>query len=139
MIEFKLINGKEGYEITKDIRKEYLKTGEMDEHDCGAVHIAGFERGKIICSGRMYCKDNIRCVIDNVIVDNENRKQYVGDTILRALEDKAVQMARAVIEVRPDEASRAFFAAEGYAGEDKMVKDLTAVRGCRGCGGGSIK
>lgn len=137
MITFKIKTGIDGYNMTSALREEYLNTGAVDEHDADAIHIAGYENGKVICVGRMYTTGSIRCVIDNVIVDNDNRMQYVGDTVMRALEDKAVQIMRAFIDVQPTENSRAFFKAEGYVGADKMSKDLTKVRGCRGCKGGS--
>lgn len=139
MIIFKLKNGLEGYEMTKDIRSEYLGTGSTDRYDDFAVHIAGFEKGKVICSGRMYSVSSTKCMIDNVIVDNNNRLQYVGDTVLRALEDKAVQMMKAFIGVMPTVASKGFFEAEGYEGDEEMIKNLTKVRGCRGCERGDKK
>ena len=135
MIEFKLITGIEGYELTKDIRDTYLNSGKKDEFDPEAIHIAGFEKGKIICSGRMYSINATTNVIDNVIVDEDNRLQYIGDTILRALEDKAVQLMKTYIEVTPTDSSRPFFSAEGYEGDVKMKKNLAVIRGCKGCGG----
>ena len=133
MITFKLRNGLEGYNMTKELRERYLNTGAKDLHDEEAIHIAGYENDKVICAGRMYTVSNIKCIIDNVIVDDDNRKQYVGDTILRALEDKAVQLARAIIGVIPTGDSKGFFEAEGYMGEGELIKDLTVIRGCRGC------
>ncbi len=138
MITFKLKEGLEGFEMTRALRKEYLST-EADEREACAIHIAGYENGKVICAGRMYAVSSIKCIIDNVIVEESNRLQYVGDTILRALEDKAVQMMRAFIGVIPTEESRQFFLAEGYSGDDEMIKDLTKVRSCRGCKGGVAK
>lgn len=139
MITFKMKTGLEGYEMTKDIREKYLGTGNVDEHDTNALHIAGYENGIVICSGRLYARDNISCIIDNVTVDEDNRMQYVGDTVLRALEDRAVGMMKAIVRITPTEESRGFFEAEGYIGKDEMKKDLTKVRGCRGCGGGAKK
>lgn len=139
MITFKMKTGLEGYEMTKDIRQKYLGTGTADSHDEAALHIAGYENGIVICSGRLYSRDNISCVIDNVTVDEDNRLQYVGDTVLRALEDKAVGMIKAIVRITPNEESRKFFEAEGYIGADEMKKDLTKVRGCRGCSGGAKK
>lgn len=136
MIIFKFKEGLEGYEMTRSLRSEYLNTDAEDIHDATAIHIAGYENDRVICSGRMYTEDSIRCRIDNVIVDKSNRLQYVGDTVLRALEDKAVQLMRAFITVTPTAGSRPFFLAEGYIGDGDMVKDLTKVRGCRGCTGG---
>ena len=136
MITFKLIKGDAGYEATKELREKYLSTGEKDSYDDIALHIAGYENGKVICSGRMYEKDSISNIIDNVTVDEFNRLQYVGDTVLRAFEDKAVQMMKAFIYVNTTEDSKAFFEAEGYLGDGVRRKDLTKVRGCKGCSGG---
>lgn len=133
MIVFKIKEGIDGYNMTADFRGEYLKTRDEDNMDINALHIAGYEKEKIICVGRMYIKDEKTCIIDNVAVDEENRRQYVADTILRAFEDRAVQLMRAFIEVKPTPESREFFVHEGYVGEDVMKKDLTKVRGCRGC------
>ncbi len=133
MITFKIRNGLLGYDMTCELRERYLNTGKEDIKDGEAIHIAGYEDGKVICAGRMYIVDNIKCIIDNVIVDDDNRMQYVGDTILRALEDKAVQLAHAIIGVVPIGNSRGFFEAEGYIGEDEMIKDLTVIRGCKAC------
>ena len=139
MITFKMKTGLEGYEMTRAIREKYLSKGNADVHDTDALHIAGYENGTVICSGRLYARDNISCIIDNVTVDEDNRMQYVGDTVLRTLEDRAVGMMKAIVRITPTEESRGFFEAEGYIGKDEMKKDLTKVRGCRGCGGGAKK
>ncbi len=133
MIVFKIKEGLEGFNMTRDFRGQYLNTYDEDGVDSASYHIAGFENDKIICVGRMYIKDKKTCVIDNVAVDEENQRQYVGDTILRAFEDRAVQLMRSFIEVEPTDNSREFFTHEGYVGDSVMKKDLTKVRGCRGC------
>lgn len=139
MITFKMKTGLKGYEMTRALREKYLKTGSADLHDAEALHIAGYENGIVICSGRLYSLDSISCTIDNVTVDEDNRMQYVGDTVMRALEDRAVGMMKAIVRITPTDESRGFFEAEGYIGTDGMKKDLTKVRGCRGCGGGIKK
>lgn len=133
MIIFKVKEGLEGYFMTRDFRKSYLNTFDEDQMDSVSHHIAGFENDKIICVGRMYVKNQTTCVIDNLAVDEENRRQYVGDTILRAFEDRAVQLMRSFIEVEPTDNSREFFLSEGYVGDKIMRRDLTKVRGCRSC------
>lgn len=138
MIIFKIREGTDGYEMTKEFRRKYFNTAAPDAHDASALHIAGFENGRVICSGRMYEQDSMRFIIDKLSVEPENRRQYVGDTILRALEDKAVQLMHAFITVFPTPDSRDFFLHEGYSGSDSMTKDLTKVRPCRGCGGGAV-
>lgn len=133
MIVFKIKEGLEGYNMTRDFRKEYLDTFSKDSKDSIAYHVAGFEGEKIICTGRMYIKDERTCVVDNLAVDEENRKVYVGDTVLKIFEDRAVSFMRSFVEVTPTESSREFFVHEGYVGDEVMKKDLTKVRGCRGC------
>lgn len=135
MITFKIKEGTKGFRLAESFRAEYPKVGDADLHDAHAIHIVGYEAGRVICCGRMYEADNVRFIIDKVIVEQKNRMQYVGDTILRALEDKAVQLMHSFITVFPTESSREFFLHEGYSGDDSMTKDLTKVRPCRGCGG----
>ena len=68
---------------------------------------------------------------------------YVADTMLRALEDKAVSMISSQIFVDAPKNTFEFFIHEGYVDENldyikdevlfkKLKKDLTKVRGCRG-------
>ena len=131
MIIFKIKEGIDGYHMTKDFRGKYLDTQSEDALDSVSYHIAGFENDKIICVGRMYIKDRKTCVIDNVAVNEENRRQYVGDTILRAFEDRAVQLMRSFVEITPTPDSKEFFSREGYSGDSVMKKDLTKIRGCK--------
>ena len=77
-------------------------------------------------------------------VRKEDRLQYVGDTMIRAFEDRAVSEVGAVIYIDAPENSWEFFEHEDYiqCGEiysndgikyRKMKRDLTKIRKCRGC------
>ena len=116
---------------------------EYDEHDADAFHIIGREEGIVMCYGRMYKIADYTFSIDKVCVNKIDRKQYVGDTILRALEDRAVGEIGSMIYVKAPKNAVEFFEHEGYVGIDneyeedgitylRMKKDLTKVRGCRG-------
>lgn len=148
MIKFKLIHGLEGYEHTKDFRKKILcdEMGFIDgleEIDKDAIHMHGRENDEVICCARLHkIADYVYC-IDKVAVSPKDRRQYVGDTMIRALEDKAVSLVGALISVVVPENAWEFFEHEDYVtvGDifiengvkyKKMKRDLTKVRRCRG-------
>lgn len=148
MIKFKIIFGEEGYFQSKDFRNEVL-SGEMnypenkDDFDEKAYHIIGRENDVVMCYGRLYETSKYTFSIDKVCVNKEDRMQYVGDTILRALEDRAVSLIGAIINIKAPKDAWEFFLHEDYhdVGEEfiedgvtykMMKKDLTKVRGCRG-------
>lgn len=148
MIKFKYVYGEEGYEQSKEFRKTILHDEmnykeEKDSHDADAIHFIGREEGVIICYGRMYRIAEYTFCIDKVCVNKADRMQYVGDTVLRALEDRAVSEIGTTITIKATKDSFEFFEHEGYfdVGEEfledgiiykKMKKDLTKVRGCKG-------
>lgn len=142
MIKFKLIEGVEGYEFCKDFRS-MIFNDTFDEIDKNAIHMHGKENGEVICCARLYKKSDYVFCIDKVAVREEDRRQYVGDTMIRALEDKAVSLVGALISVDVPENAVEFFKHEDYieAGNEfvengikyiKMKRDLTKIRGCRG-------
>lgn len=149
MLEFKLIYGLDGYRLGRSVREEVFirEQGfsyDYDEFDDTAWHIIGFDQDKPIAAARLLAKADGIFVIGRVAVIKGYRKQYIGDTLLRALEDKAVQLKGHTIEIGAQERSVGFYLKEGYEkcgeiyyDEDcphyPMTKDLTCVR--RKCGG----
>lgn len=141
MLEFKLIKGIDGYNAVKNIRNEIFSKAHglsenTDEHDSSAWHIACYDNDKVVASARLYEKEQGIFSIGYVAVSDEYRKQYIGDTLLRALEDKAVQLMGYMIEVDALESAVGFWEKEGYEKcESKlfpdgkiryeMIKDLT--------------
>jgi len=143
MIKFKLIEGLEGYEFCKDFRKEMFENDILEEIDKNAIHMYGTENGEVICCARLHKIGDYVFTIDKVAVIPKDRKQYVGDTMIRALEDKAVSLIGALISVNVPENAWEFFEHEEYVpvGDifvdngvkyKKMKRDLTKIRGCRG-------
>ena len=148
MIKFKFVPGEEGYLQSKEFRKEILLNEmkyneDKDEYDNQAIHIIGRENDIVMCYGRLYKTGDYVFSIDKVCVNKEDRMQYVGDTIMRALEDRAVGEIAVFITTVVPEPAWEFFTHEGYEkdGDEflengisylKMTKDLTKIRGCRG-------
>lgn len=148
MIRFKLIKGINGYNLCAHFRKSILSdevglSDCFDSHDENAFHIIGKENDEIICCARLYKTGNYLFCIDKMAVRKQDRLQYVGDTMIRALEDRAVTEMGAVIMTQVPQNAWEFFSREDYAavGEDytengviykNMKRDLTKIRGCRG-------
>lgn len=150
MLQFKLIAGRPGYLLAKGIREavfmeEQGYAFDYDEKDETAWHIVGWDGDTVIAAGRLFrVRDNV-FAIGRLAVKQEYRGQYVGDTLMRALEDKAVQLGAAFIELYAQEHAVGFYRKQGYEpiselithdGEPhmRMRRDLSKIRGCRGCG-----
>ena len=148
MIKFKILKGTDGSTACRDFRKAILSDecrllDEPDGNDEKAFHIIGVENGEIICCGRLYKTGDYVYCIDKTAVRACERKQYVGDTVIRALEDRAVSEMGAIIMTSVPQNAWQFFEHEGYlpVGEEytengilykTMKRDLTKIRGCRG-------
>ena len=149
MIKFRIIYGEEGYKEGANFRDSVLSEemgfpGGSDAYDDTAFHIAGRENGEVMCYGRMYKTADYTFSVDKMAVRKEDRMQYVGDTMLRAFEDRAVTEIGALIFAEAPENAWEFFLHEEYSpvGEEyekdgvrykKFKRDLTKIRGCRGC------
>lgn len=148
MIKFKIIKGEDGYQQGKNFRHEILNAemgfaDQFEECDKNAFHIVGRENDMVMCYARLYKTGDYVFCIDKMAVKKEDRKQYVADTMIRALEDKAVSEIGAIILTNVPENAWEFFEHEDYFQvgdiyEDngvkykKMKRDLTKIRGCRG-------
>ena len=149
MITFKIIKGAQGYKQAAEFRHSILTyecgfADSYDKYDDIAFHIVGYESGNIISYARLYKIRDYCFAIDKMAVRKEDRLQYVGDTMIRAFEDRAVSEVGAVIYIDAPENSWEFFEHEDYiqCGEiysndgikyRKMKRDLTKIRKCRGC------
>jgi predicted GNAT family N-acyltransferase len=149
MFEFKLIYGMDGYEHARSVREKVFMdeqgfSFDADELDSISWHIIGYDKGKIIAAARMYQKDGGVFSIGRVAVDAEYRGQYIGDTLMRALEDKTVQLKGYAVEIGAQEGAVGFYEKEGYEKTGKtyavegikhceMIKDLSKVKKRCGC------
>lgn len=141
MLQFKLKQCADGYALTKPLREEVFMSEQgfsydEDEHDAAAWHIAGYDGDVLIAAARLYEIAGGIFSIGRVAVKKDYRRQYIGDTLLRALEDKAVQLKGYMIEISAQIPAVPFYEKEGYEksggeyDEDgalhiKMIKDLT--------------
>ncbi len=149
MLQFKLIENRPGYELAKGIREEVFMREQgypfdYDEKDETAWHIIGWDGDTVIAAGRLFHIHDAVYAIGRLAVKKEYRGQYVGDTVMRALEDKAVRLGAAFVELYAQEHAIGFYQKQGYApigdlciydGEPhmQMRKDLSKISGCRGC------
>ncbi len=142
MIKFKLVYGVEGYELCKNFRKSIFSDS-FEDTDKDAIHMYGWKNDEVICCARLHKTGDYVFCIDKVAVADGDRKQYIGDTMIRALEDRAVSLVGALICTNVPEDAWEFFEHEEYTSvgdvyvEDgikykKMKRDLTKIRGCRG-------
>ena len=151
MLEFKLLYGIDGYNVTRPLREDVFMreqgfSYDEDEKDKISWHVAGFDKGRLVAAARMYEAERGVCSIGRVAVAADCRGEKIGDTLLRILEDKAVKLMAAFTEVDAQESAAGFYEKEGYemtGGEDfqegvrhfKMIKDLSKpYRRCQKCG-----
>ncbi len=136
MLRFKLIQGDDGFSKTNAFQKNIFEKEmniqiEKDEEDSVAWHIIGYDGDIEIAAARISKKSEGIFSIDRVCVKKEYRLQYVGDTVLRALEDKAVQLKGYLIEIEAFGEALEFFKKEGYNEDGRkdnsvlMFKDLS--------------
>lgn len=141
MLEFKLIYGNDGYTAAKSIREEVFISEQgfsldYDEKDLVSWHVCGIDNGNTIAAARLFEKSRGIFTIGRVAVKKEYRGQYIGDTLMRILEDKAVALSGHTIELSANENAVDFYEKQGYekSGESyfeehvrhiAMIKDLT--------------
>ncbi len=131
MLEFKLIYGLDGYEAAKGIRQKVFCTEQQipfdkDENDENAWHIVGYDKDRLIAAARLYQIGEGIFKIGRVCVDKDYRKMYIGDTLLRTLEDKAVNLKGWLIKISSQECSVGFYEKEGYkkVGDSYLEADM---------------
>lgn len=128
MLRFQMIEGMDGYLAAKPLCDEvFCPEQPMDEWDQTAWQLVGYDEDKLIGCARMYKIREGVFQIDRVAVKREYRKAYVGDTLLKVLEDRAVGFCAYQTVVSADPENVGFFEKEGYVpnGEGVLVKDLT--------------
>ncbi len=143
MLEFKQIFGHEGYLASKPLREEVFigeqgYSNDYDAHDDEAWHIVGYERGALIGTARMYRLTERTYEIGRVAVKKEYRRSYIGDLMMKTLQDKIVGLGGCEAIVSAVGGTENFYIFEGYevCGKERadgiiMKKDLT--KPCRHC------
>ena len=151
MLEFRFIAGENGYKIAEDMRKRIFSdelgmSEYRDELEEFSYHFIGYEKIVQIGISRLTQLDEHNFSIAFVGVKEDYRHQYVGDLIIRALEDKAKSLGGKAMYLETPVLQKGFFAFEEYKeyGDEidkdgmphiRMKKDLTIPRkGCGGCG-----
>ena len=149
MLEFKQIFGHEGYLAAAPLREEVFMheqgfSFDYDEHDDAAYHIVGYDKGVLIGTARVYKLDDRTYIIGRVAVKKEYRHGYIGDLMMKTLQDKIVSLGGVEAVVSSQRTAEAFYIYEGYEpyGEEfdeegcphiMMKKDLSKpIRHCCG-------
>lgn len=138
MLEFKQIYGADGAKRAGKIRTEIFgDSGAENEIDARAWHIVGYEEENIIGAARLYPIGEGVFAIDLAGVSDKMRREYIGDLMMKTLQDKAVSEGGFITEVCSPEETVGFFEKLGYErtgsadGKLFMRKDLTKI--CRAC------
>lgn len=147
MLEFKLIYGKDGYERTKKLRNDVFVEEQgfrydYDDKDDISWHIVGYENGSVIGAARMYKLSETSYKIGRVAVRKDCRHNYIGDLMMKTLQDKIVGLGAIEAVVSSQIEARGFYEYEGYEAEGDeyleegalhilMKKDLS--KPCRRC------
>ena len=95
MLEFKLIYGIDGYNAAKSLRDEVFidEQGfkyDYDEYDSRSWHIVGYEKDTLIGTARMFEHGDRVYKIGRVAVKKDYRGGYIGDLMMKTLQDKIV-------------------------------------------------
>lgn len=139
MLEFTFICGENGYDVSRDLREGIFGVQASDDKEGVSYHIVGYDKTRQIAVGRFFEEAKTVCRIDFVGVSKEYRRRYVGDLVIKAIEDKAKSLGIKTAVLETPFAALPFFEFEGYENlgktEDKvkMKKDLTKEHKCRGC------
>lgn len=144
MLEFTFVYGENGYALSKDLRDDVFGSVITDEYEGDSYHLVGYDKIKQIAAARFTMQKEDVCHIDFVAVKEDYRRQFVGDLVIKAIEDKAKSLgAKEAIAAAPQEVVP-FFEFEYYEDSGKvrnkygkeckiMRKDLTKEHKCRGC------
>lgn len=125
MLEFKQICGIEGFNRAKPVWDEVFGT------DVGFIgdawHIIGYDGDVTIGAARVYRLTDTSFKIDNIAVKEKYRRGFVGDLMIKTLQDKIVTLGGIEAVVITTPAAKGFFTHEGYTedGTDVMRLDLT--------------
>lgn len=151
MLEFKLIYGLDGYERAKPLREEVFMdeqgfTFDYDEMDPESWHIVGYDGDVLIGAARVHKYDDISYKIGRVAVKKSYRNGYVGDLIMKTLQDKIVTLGGIRAVVSAQMSAKGFYDYEGYTqygelftvdGVEHVMMELDLTKPHRSCSCGN--
>lgn len=135
MLFFKQLQGIDGFTAAKGIREEVFITEQgfsydYDEYDKAAWHIIGYDGDTVIAAARVYPLDEKSYKIGRMAVKKEYRGQYVGDLIIKTLQDKIVTLGGIEAVVEAQLHAKGFYTYEGYTadGEAFEIEGVPHIR-----------
>ena len=126
MLEFKQIYGEDGARAAKPLWDSVFGAS-GDDGRSSAWHIVGYEAGALIGAARLYAVGDGIYVIDRVAVKDGMRSGYIGDLIMKTLQDKAVSEGGYMTTVTAPAEVRGFFEKLGYEQNGECLADGSAV------------
>lgn len=134
MLEFKLIYGADGYNAAKALREEVFicEQGfkyDYDEYDNRSWHIVGYDKDELIAAARMYEYGDKIYKIGRAAVKKSYRRGYVGDLLMKTLQNKIVGLGGTEAVVSAQISVRGFYEYEGYeqVGEEYLEADCPHI------------
>lgn len=134
MLEFKLIYGIDGYNAAKSLRDEVFidEQGfkyDYDEYDSRSWHIVGYEKDTLIGTARMFEHGDRVYKIGRVAVKKDYRGGYIGDLMMKTLQDKIVGLGGIEAVVSSQVQVRGFYEYEGYeqVGDEYLEEDYPHI------------
>lgn len=129
MLYFKQIQGLDGYNAAKELREEvFMKEQgfpfDYDDHDKEAWHIVGYDGDTVIGTARVFKISDKSYKIGRMAVKKEYRGQYVGDLIIKTLQDKIVTLGGIEAVVEAQVRAKGFYTYEGYMPEGDEYDEL---------------
>ncbi|MBQ8637241.1 MAG: GNAT family N-acetyltransferase [Clostridia bacterium] len=132
MLAFKQIYGIDGYNAAKALRQEVFMDEQgfnvdYDEHDDKAWHIVGYDGDLLIGTARVYKLTDTTYKIGRVAVKKSYRGGYVGDLMMKTLQDKIVTLGGIEAVVSSQLSAKGFYEYEGY----ELVGDVYIEEGAK--------
>ena len=129
MLAFKQIYGIDGYNAAKALRDEVFIaeqgfSSDYDKFDDVAWHIVGYDGDLLIGTARVYKLSDTTYKIGRVAVKKSYRRGYIGDLMMKTLQDRIVTLGgiEAVVSSQLD--VKGFYEYEGYEQEgDTYLED----------------
>ncbi|HWH28296.1 MAG TPA: GNAT family N-acetyltransferase [Mycobacteriales bacterium] len=87
---------------------------ERDDHDETAVHVVAVDGGRTVGTGRLLVRPDGTASVGRMAVADDVRGRDIGARMLRRLEDRAVELGLAAVELHAQVSARGFYDRAGY-------------------------
>ncbi len=132
MLVFKQLYGKDGYEKARSLREEVFMgeqgvSFDYDEFDDISWHIVGYDGDTLISTARVYKMSDTAWKLGRVAVKKEYRRGYVGDLMMKTLQDKIVSLGGIEAVVSAQLSAKGFYEKEGYTAKGEPYDEAGSL------------